>query len=80
MKKSLLLLLLFLFTDTIIGQQIELSNDAKISVLTIGPGSSLNDAFGHSAFRIRDINKGIDWVYGYGEYDFGTPNFYLKFA
>ncbi|MCL6294689.1 DUF4105 domain-containing protein [Jejuia spongiicola] len=80
MKKALLLLLIFLFTQTLIGQQIELSNEAKISVLTIGPGSSLNDAFGHSAFRIRDISKGIDWVYGYGEYDFDTPNFYLKFA
>ncbi len=80
MKKIRLLLFLFLLTRGAFGQAIELSSEAKISVLTIGPGSSLNDAFGHSAFRVRDTTKGIDWVYGYGEYDFDTPNFYLKFA
>jgi hypothetical protein len=49
-------------------------------VLTIGPGDNLNDAFGHNAFRINDRSLGLDVVYGYGEYDFDTPNFYLKFA
>lgn len=57
-----------------------LSPDAEISVLTIGPGDNLNDAFGHSAFRVKDQTHRIDLVYGYGEYDFDTPNFYLKFA
>ena len=49
-------------------------------MITIGPGESLNDAFGHNAFRVRDKAQGIDVVYGYGEYDFDAPNFYLKFA
>lgn len=80
MKKTLLFLILFLFTKTVIGQQYTLSNKAEISVLTIGPGNSLNDAFGHSAFRIKDPINNIDVTYGYGEYDFDTPNFYLKFA
>lgn len=62
------------------SQQHQLSPNAEISVLTIGPGASLNDAFGHSAFRINDGRVGMDVVYGYGEYDFDTPNFYLKFA
>ena len=60
--------------------QIQLSEDATVSVLTIGPGESLNDAFGHNAIRILDRKQGINFVYGYGEYDFDTPNFYLKFA
>ena len=46
----------------------------------MGPGESLNDAFGHNGFRISDKNLGLDVVYGYGEYDFDAPNFYLKFA
>lgn len=62
------------------GQANQLSPNAQISVLTIGPGASLNDAFGHNAFRINDRSVGMDIVYGYGEYDFDTPNFYLKFA
>ncbi len=60
--------------------QLQLSEDVTVSVLTIGPGESLNDAFGHNAFRIQDRKQGIDVVYGYGEYDFDAPNFYLKFA
>ncbi|WP_299116161.1 DUF4105 domain-containing protein [uncultured Winogradskyella sp.] len=64
----------------IFGQQHTLSEEAEVSVLTFGPGQSLNDSFGHNAFRITDNKKGIDLVYGYGEYDFDAPNFYLKFA
>lgn len=73
----------FIFLFTLLNlqaQQFQLSDTAEISVLTIGPGTSLNDAFGHNAFRVKDKNKGIDLVYGYGEYDFDAPYFYLKFA
>ena len=73
------LLLLCLFSVQIATSQ-TLSPNAEISVLTIGPGASLNDAFGHSGFRIKDNAQGIDVVFGYGEYDFNAPNFYLKFA
>ena len=79
MKLRCLLLAFFCFKASLFAQS-KLSNTAEISVMTIGPGNSLNDAFGHSAFRIKDQLNGIDWVYGYGEYDFDTPNFYLKFA
>jgi hypothetical protein len=61
-------------------QQLQLSENSQVSVITIGPGESLNDAFGHNAFRIKDRNLQIDVAYGYGEYDFDAPNFYLKFA
>ena len=64
----------------VIGQKNQLSSQAEISVLTIGPGDNLNDAFGHNGFRINDKQLGLDVVYGYGQYDFDTPNFYLKFA
>ena len=80
MKKTLLFLFLLLSFEIVISQNSNLSNQAEISVLTIGPGASLNDAFGHSAFRIKDPKLGIDITYGYGEYDFDAPNFYLKFA
>lgn len=79
MKKSLLFLFI-LSVKIVFAQQNQLSNQAEVSILTVGPGKSLNDSFGHNAFRIKDPIKGIDVTYGYGEYDFDTPNFYLKFA
>lgn len=79
MKKTVFFLFFIVFTKVLLAQPV-LSNQAKVSVLTVGPGSSLNDAFGHSAFRIQDTVNNIDLVFGYGEYNFNTPNFYLKFA
>tara|TARA_R110002050_G_scaffold74772_4_gene160172 strand:- start:78229 stop:79407 length:1179 start_codon:yes stop_codon:yes gene_type:complete len=80
MQKTLLVLFLLFFVEVTNAQQNVLSDEAEISVLTIGPGNSLNDAFGHSAFRIKDSKNKLDDVYGYGEFDFNAPNFYLKFA
>ncbi|MCB0463817.1 MAG: DUF4105 domain-containing protein [Flavobacteriaceae bacterium] len=77
--KMRFLILLCLFSFQISVSQ-TLSPTAEISVLTIGPGTSLNDAFGHSGFRIKDKAQGLDVVFGYGQYDFDAPNFYLKFA
>ena len=80
MQKTLLILGLLLFIKVSHAQQNRLSEQAEISVLTVGPGTTLNDAFGHSAFRIKDPSIRLDVTYGYGEYDFDAPNFYLKFA
>ena len=84
MKKKLLYLSLILVHILLISnvkaQKITLSESAAISVLTMGPGTNLNDSFGHSAFRISDTNQNIDVVYNYGVYNFDTPNFYLKFV
>jgi hypothetical protein len=80
MRKLLLILFILLNIKSAYTQQNILSQKAEISVFTIGPGSSLNDAFGHNAFRIKDVEKGTDLVFNYGVYDFNTPNFYLKFA
>jgi hypothetical protein len=80
MKLKLGILFCICFSFTTFSQVFSLSPDAEVSVLTIGPGTSLNDAFGHNAFRIKDHKYNIDVVYGYGEYDFDAPNFYLKFA
>ncbi|MFK7831963.1 MAG: DUF4105 domain-containing protein [Winogradskyella sp.] len=80
MKLRLLLFVFFFTAYTSVAQQFQLSPEAEVSVITIGPGTLLNDAFGHNGFRIKDKSRGIDAVYGYGAYDFKAPNFYLKFA
>lgn len=76
--KSYLLLFSFLVLLSVSAQNPNLSEDAEISVLTMGPGKLLNDSFGHSAFRVRTGT--IDLVYNYGMFDFNAPNFYLNFA
>lgn len=80
--KNTLFLLLTLLVFSVYGQQrvTTLSNDAEISLITIGPGELLNDSFGHNAVRILDSKRKLDIVFNYGRFDFDTPNFYLKFA
>lgn len=73
-------LLLFILKFSIGFTQFQLSEDAEISVVTIGPGKQLYDSFGHSAFRVTDPENNRDLIFNYGTFDFGTSNFYLKFA
>lgn len=80
MKLKLALVLFFVLIVLAFPQSNSLSTEAEISVLTIGPGASLNDSFGHSAFRVKDPASNTDLVFNYGVYDFDTPNFYGKFA
>ena len=77
--KKLITLLIVLITFSV-NAQLQLTSDSKISILTIGPGTSLNGAFGHNAIRIKDSVYKFDIVFDYGRYDFETENFYLKFA
>jgi membrane-associated HD superfamily phosphohydrolase len=58
----------------------QLSENARVTVITIGPGSNLNDSFGHSAFRVQDRQQGIDLAFNYGVFDFEAPNFYGNFV
>jgi len=60
--------------------QAQLSDNTQISIITCDSGQELYASFGHSAFRVQDTAKGINWVYNYGTFDFNTPNFYSKFA
>ena len=80
MKKILLIIFILLFSFDTLSQGIQLSTDAKISVITCDPGSELYSSFGHSAFRVLDRSQNIDQVYNYGTFNFKTNNFYIKFA
>ncbi len=78
MKKLIILLLL---VPVICTGQLRLSDQAEISVLTLGPWQGeLFTAFGHSAIRVHDPLMGIDAAFNYGVFDFDQPNFYLNFA
>ena len=78
--KIILIVLICGLLQSNLKAQVQLSADCEVSVLTIGPGQALNDAFGHSAIRIRDIGQNIDLVFDYGRYDFEADGFYYKFV
>lgn len=61
--------------------QFQLSDHARISVITCGPWQGeLYTAFGHCAMRVFDPANHIDYAYNYGVFDFNQPHFYLNFA
>lgn len=61
--------------------QVQLSDKAEMSVLTLGPSQDeLYTAFGHSAIRVYDPELGIDYAFNYGLFSFDQPHFYLNFA
>lgn len=74
-------ILLFLFgLNSGFGQNLPLSEKARISVITCGLGNETYSYFGHTAIRVNDALNNIDVVYNYGAFDFRTPNFVAKFA
>ncbi len=81
MRNNLILLtFLCLFGTQFLNAQ-RLSPHAEFSVITVGPyQGELYSAFGHSAFRIQDPVRKIDYVYNYGIFDFDQENFYWNFS
>lgn len=79
MKKAIVFL--FALSGICRAQTPMLSQEATISVLTLGPHQGqVYTAFGHSAFRVHDPVNGIDDAYNYGVFDYNRPDFYLNFA
>ena len=58
----------------------QLSENAKVSVLTCGAGFEFFESFGHTALRVCDSSLGMDYVFNWGLFDFNTDNFYVKFT
>jgi len=80
LKKTLFSLLLLLLSFVGFSQNIPLSKEARISVITCGLGNETYSYFGHTAIRVADPVNNLDVVYNYGNFDFRTPNFVAKFA
>ncbi len=78
MRSLILSILILVFCQQVQAQQ--LSDQAKVSLLTCDPGSALYSAFGHSALRVQDPVMGLDLVFNYGTFDFNAPGFYVNFV
>ena len=80
LKKTFVYILLLGSICNSYCQNVLLSKNAHVSVLTCGTGNEAYSLFGHTAIRINDIENQLDVVYNYGAFDFGTPNFVLRFT
>ena len=81
MKKTYFFILLLVSTlQNIQSQEYKLSKQSEISIITVGPGDILYEAFGHSAIRVSDPVIGMDNIFNYGLFDFNQPNFYTNFV
>lgn len=83
MSRIRFLLFLFLLVCPIFksfGQSGILSENSRISILTIGTANQSHTLYGHTGIRIFDQNRGIDIVYNFGYFDFETPYFLAKFV
>lgn len=79
-KKTAFILFFLSIFNSFWAQNIQLSKEASVSVITCGLGNESYSLFGHTAIRIKDNANFVDAVYNYGAFDFNTPNFVPKFA
>lgn len=80
MKHFGFLVLLFFVRQSIAQPVLQLSDSARISLMTVAPGDLLYSAFGHSALRVRDPQNRLDRCYNWGTFEFDQPDFYLNFC
>ncbi len=77
---TFLLFFTFFYSLQVKSQSLKLSQYSQISIVTVGAGDALFEAFGHSAIRVEDPVLRMDTAYNYGMFDFNQPNFYTNFA
>ena len=81
MKKSIatafLLITLSVFT---LSAQIQLSDSAKISLMTASPWpGAIYSLYGHTVLTVADDSTGVDAVFNYGYFDSSQPGFMYHF-
>ena len=75
MKKYILTSLLAVLSFAV-SAQIQLSDSAKLSLMTTSPWpGAVYAVYGHTAMLVQDDSTGIDAVFNYGYFDTTQPNF-----
>ena len=77
----LFILAVLISTGIRFNARAQISDSARVSILTIYPGDAIYALWGHSALRIEDPVTQTDISYNYGTFDFRNPlSFILRFA
>ena len=80
MNKKLLLLFCILASFSGFSQHSSITENTKVSILTVDVADESHTLYGHTALRIQDPATHFDAIYNYGMFDFRTENFILKFV
>ena len=72
--------LVALFAVFTLSISIHAEDMRKVSLLTCSPGEEVYSLFGHTAIRVYDPAKDIDFVFNYGLFSFNEPNFIWRFV
>ena len=83
--RAAVLLLAPLVAPHVSAQTVSPSHAPEVYLVTMGPGETVYERYGHNAIWVRDTVDGTDIVYNYGTYDFGhsateTARFVGRFA
>lgn len=72
--------LLSIISILTLSAQIQLSDNAKISLMTVSPwNGAVYSLYGHTVLRVEDGTTGIDQAFNYGYFDPSQPNFLFHF-
>ncbi len=73
-------LLLIIISSNFLSAQIELSDSAKISLMTVSPWTgAVYSLYGHTVIKIEDDSTGVDACFNYGYFDSSQPYFMYHF-
>lgn len=79
-KKKILIVPFILLFCLPLPAQVQLNDDAKISLLTASPWyGPIYAFFGHTGIRVQDDSTGVDVVFNYGYFDSTQPHFIYHF-
>ncbi|MFA5656727.1 MAG: DUF4105 domain-containing protein, partial [Dysgonamonadaceae bacterium] len=81
MKKSIVTaFLLTIISFFSLSAQTELSDNAKISLMTAYPWTgAIYSLYGHTVLTVADDSTGVDAVFNYGYFDSSQPDFLYRF-
>lgn len=75
----MILLLWLLCHSSVLPAQDRLDH-IEASLITCSPGTELYSLYGHTALRVQNHTRGMDYVFNYGVFDFRTPHFAWRFV
>lgn len=78
MRKIVLVILLV--WSGMIHASLQLSDSARVRLLTCTPGTEVWSKYGHTAIHIEDEAEGINVVFNYGIFNLMSDDFYWKFV
>ena len=81
MKKSIVTaFLLSIISIFSLSAQIQLSDSAKISLMSVSPWpGAIYSVYGHTVLTVADDSTGVDAVFNYGYFDSSQPGFMYRF-